>query len=131
MAKQREQYCYYQEGKHSFLSEERIDLLNSIGFVWRVKGKGVNNNNPRKIPDSKAHLKVERKVVAKMKEDEKKLVELKSAMSIITSQEGVVQPPTSTTQGLERTESSPQSKPILIRTNPLVTHAAGHGSWLC
>ena len=39
MAKQREQYRFYHSGKHSFLTEERIDLLKSLGFVWRVKGK--------------------------------------------------------------------------------------------
>ena len=40
MAKQREQYRFYHAGRHSFLTEERIDLLKSLGFVWRVKGKG-------------------------------------------------------------------------------------------
>ena len=38
--RQREQYRFYHAGKHSFLTEERIDLLKSLGFVWRVKGKG-------------------------------------------------------------------------------------------
>ncbi|KAL7476232.1 hypothetical protein ACHAW6_002111 [Cyclotella cf. meneghiniana] len=40
VAKQREQYRFYHAGRHSFLTEERIDLLKSLGFVWRVKGKG-------------------------------------------------------------------------------------------
>lgn len=36
---QREQFRFYHAGKHSFLTEERIDLLKSLGFVWRVKGR--------------------------------------------------------------------------------------------
>eukprot|EP00581_Thalassiosira_minuscula_P007000 CAMPEP_0183706548 /NCGR_PEP_ID=MMETSP0737-20130205/3328_1 /TAXON_ID=385413 /ORGANISM="Thalassiosira miniscula, Strain CCMP1093" /LENGTH=498 /DNA_ID=CAMNT_0025933963 /DNA_START=170 /DNA_END=1666 /DNA_ORIENTATION=+ len=44
VAKQREQYRFYREGKHSFLTEERIDLLKSVGFVWQIKGRGVNKN---------------------------------------------------------------------------------------
>ncbi|KAL9179467.1 hypothetical protein ACHAXT_008757 [Thalassiosira profunda] len=39
VAKQREQYRFYREGKHSFLTEERIDLLKSVGFVWKIKGR--------------------------------------------------------------------------------------------
>jgi len=41
VAKQREQYRFYREGKHSFLTEERIDLLKSVEFVWQIKGRGV------------------------------------------------------------------------------------------
>ena len=40
VAKQREQFRFHQEGKHSFLTEERIDLLKSVGFVWQIKGRG-------------------------------------------------------------------------------------------
>ena len=39
VAKQREQYRFYREGKHSFLTEERIDLLKAAGFVWSIKGR--------------------------------------------------------------------------------------------
>jgi len=42
VAKQREQYRFYREGRHSFLTDERIDLLKSIGFIWKVKGRGYN-----------------------------------------------------------------------------------------
>eukprot|EP00566_Odontella_aurita_P010121 CAMPEP_0113547012 /NCGR_PEP_ID=MMETSP0015_2-20120614/12119_1 /TAXON_ID=2838 /ORGANISM="Odontella" /LENGTH=425 /DNA_ID=CAMNT_0000447519 /DNA_START=402 /DNA_END=1679 /DNA_ORIENTATION=+ /assembly_acc=CAM_ASM_000160 len=39
VAKQREQYRFKVEGKHSFLTEERIQLLNDIGFAWSIKGR--------------------------------------------------------------------------------------------
>ena len=87
VAKQREQYCYHQEGKHSFLTDERIDLLNSIGFVWRLKGKGINKNKNAPAMMPKVQSAIQRKIAAKMKEEETKMVELKSAMSIVPSEE--------------------------------------------
>lgn len=40
MAKQREQYRLLQQGKHSFLTPDRLQSLNEIGFVWQVQGPG-------------------------------------------------------------------------------------------
>lgn len=40
MAKQREQYRLLQQGKHSFLTADRLQALNEIGFVWQVQGPG-------------------------------------------------------------------------------------------
>jgi hypothetical protein len=38
VAKQREQYKLHKKGKHSFLTPDRLEKLNSIGFVWSVRG---------------------------------------------------------------------------------------------
>ena len=43
-AKQREQYRFRVEGKHSFLTGERIEKLNDIGFVWAIKGRYKKEN---------------------------------------------------------------------------------------
>jgi len=43
-AKQREQYRFRLEGKHSFLTDERIEKLNDIGFVWAIKGRYKKEN---------------------------------------------------------------------------------------
>jgi hypothetical protein len=40
VAKQREQYRLLQQGKHSFLTADRLQALNEIGFVWQVQGPG-------------------------------------------------------------------------------------------
>lgn len=48
VAKQREQYRFYREGKHSFLTEERIDLLKAAGFVWQIKGRNTTKNKGKK-----------------------------------------------------------------------------------
>lgn len=147
VAKQREQYCYYQEGKHSFLTEERIDLLNAIGFVWRLKGKGVNkkvaNENPMLMP--KVQSAIQRKLVAKMREEEKKMVELQSAISnespeddtnnskppaLLTTRAlggiGFGQLSTGGTRGGDGKPRSNQSRFLQS-----ITDGAGHGSWLC
>jgi len=39
VAKQREQYKLHKKGKHSFLTPDRLEKLNSIGFVWSVRGE--------------------------------------------------------------------------------------------
>ncbi|KAL3801715.1 hypothetical protein ACHAW5_010055 [Stephanodiscus triporus] len=57
VAKQREQYRFYREGKHSFLTEERIDLLKASGFVWQLKGRGVKKSKSSKPRGDKAHKK--------------------------------------------------------------------------
>lgn len=45
VAKQREQYRFFREGRHSFLTEERIDLLKSINFTWQIKGRNKRDLN--------------------------------------------------------------------------------------
>lgn len=40
-AKQREQYRYFVKGTHSFMTQERIQLLNKVDFIWSAKGKRV------------------------------------------------------------------------------------------
>jgi len=45
VAKQREQYRFFREGRHSFLTEERIDLLKSINFTWIIKGRNKRELN--------------------------------------------------------------------------------------
>lgn len=37
MAKQREQYRLRSQGKHSFLTPDRLEKLNEAGFVWSVR----------------------------------------------------------------------------------------------
>jgi len=39
VAKQREQYKLHKKGKHSFLTPDRLEKLNTIGFVWSVRGE--------------------------------------------------------------------------------------------
>ena len=37
VAKQREQFKLLKHGKHSFLTEDRLEKLNTVGFVWQVR----------------------------------------------------------------------------------------------
>mmetsp|Transcript_61472 Transcript_61472/g.150445 ORF Transcript_61472/g.150445 Transcript_61472/m.150445 type:complete len:320 (+) Transcript_61472:272-1231(+) len=47
VAKQREQYKLKQKGKHSFLTADREEKLNTIGFVWSVRGEtGIEGMEP-------------------------------------------------------------------------------------
>eukprot|EP00542_Grammatophora_oceanica_P000828 CAMPEP_0194070140 /NCGR_PEP_ID=MMETSP0009_2-20130614/88023_1 /TAXON_ID=210454 /ORGANISM="Grammatophora oceanica, Strain CCMP 410" /LENGTH=354 /DNA_ID=CAMNT_0038723391 /DNA_START=218 /DNA_END=1282 /DNA_ORIENTATION=- len=39
VAKQREQYRFLKEGRHSFLTPDRLELLNTCGFIWSLKGR--------------------------------------------------------------------------------------------
>ena len=39
VAKQREQHRALKKGEHSFLTPDRLEQLNSIGFVWSMKGR--------------------------------------------------------------------------------------------
>jgi len=39
VSKQREQYRFYLQDKPSFMSAERIDALNQLGFAWSIKGR--------------------------------------------------------------------------------------------
>jgi hypothetical protein len=40
VAKQREQYKLYKRGEHSFLTADRLEKLQGIGFVWSVRTSG-------------------------------------------------------------------------------------------
>ena len=42
---QRTQYRLRSEGKHSFLTEERIKLLSEVGFVWSHQGNSWNDRH--------------------------------------------------------------------------------------
>jgi hypothetical protein len=56
VAKQREQYRFRIEGKHSFLTEERIKLLGDAGFVWSVKGKTHKKMSALEVDDPSAAM---------------------------------------------------------------------------
>ena len=43
MAKQREQFRLLQQGKHSFLTPDRLEKLNDAGFVWSVRKDGADD----------------------------------------------------------------------------------------
>mmetsp|Transcript_22364 Transcript_22364/g.25911 ORF Transcript_22364/g.25911 Transcript_22364/m.25911 type:complete len:413 (+) Transcript_22364:209-1447(+) len=47
VSKQREHYRYYLQGKYSFMTEARINLLNNLGFQWSAKGR----NKDQEIKD--------------------------------------------------------------------------------
>lgn len=114
----------------------------------------MNTNIP------KTQTAIQRKLVAKMKEEEKKLVELKSAMSIIANEEYnkntkmPALPTTTTTMGGASSEFSqsglqhggvigggdgvvgnPNPNANHQTTFPSMSHLSsaghGHGSWLC
>mmetsp|Transcript_11877 Transcript_11877/g.17873 ORF Transcript_11877/g.17873 Transcript_11877/m.17873 type:complete len:89 (-) Transcript_11877:82-348(-) len=41
---QRRQYKLLMEGRKSHITQERIDMLNSVGFVWVAKMNGTKND---------------------------------------------------------------------------------------
>lgn len=45
MAKQREQYKLGKKGQHSFLTPDRAEKLNSVGFVWQVRSQVPNEDD--------------------------------------------------------------------------------------
>jgi len=47
----RQQYRYKQLGKKSSLTDDRIDLLNSIGFVWKMQGGRRKKSDPVARPN--------------------------------------------------------------------------------
>jgi len=59
VAKQREQFKLHKKGRHSFLTPDRLEKLNSIGFVWSVRGESsstsstTEKNETNASPDSK------------------------------------------------------------------------------
>lgn len=46
VANQRQQYRYLQLGKKSALNEERINQLDTIGFVWKMQGGRRKKSDP-------------------------------------------------------------------------------------
>ena len=56
VANQRAQYRLRREGKHSFLTEERIKLLGDAGFVWSVKGKTHKKMSALEVDDPSAAM---------------------------------------------------------------------------
>ena len=47
----RQQYRYKQLGKKSSLTDERIALLNTIGFVWKMQGGRRRKSDPVARPN--------------------------------------------------------------------------------
>eukprot|EP00535_Pseudo-nitzschia_heimii_P009626 CAMPEP_0197192634 /NCGR_PEP_ID=MMETSP1423-20130617/25375_1 /TAXON_ID=476441 /ORGANISM="Pseudo-nitzschia heimii, Strain UNC1101" /LENGTH=273 /DNA_ID=CAMNT_0042645557 /DNA_START=1 /DNA_END=819 /DNA_ORIENTATION=+ len=52
VAKQREQYKLHKKGKHSFLTPDRLEKLNVIGFVWSIRGESSTMLTPEKITNN-------------------------------------------------------------------------------
>eukprot|EP00539_Tryblionella_compressa_P005631 CAMPEP_0178762858 /NCGR_PEP_ID=MMETSP0744-20121128/16788_1 /TAXON_ID=913974 /ORGANISM="Nitzschia punctata, Strain CCMP561" /LENGTH=408 /DNA_ID=CAMNT_0020417607 /DNA_START=142 /DNA_END=1368 /DNA_ORIENTATION=- len=77
VAKQREQYKLLKKGKHSFLTPDRLEKLNSIGFVWSVRGETVDDDPTSSRP-------------AAVKEEEKKTPETEKTTTAeaATAEEG-------------------------------------------
>ncbi|CAB9527842.1 helicase [Seminavis robusta] len=50
-ANMRQQYRYKQLGKKSSLTDDRIELLNSIGFVWKMQGGRRKKSDPVARPN--------------------------------------------------------------------------------
>lgn len=53
-ANMRQQYRYKQLGKKSSLTDGRIELLNSIGFVWKMQGGRRKKSDPVARPNQNA-----------------------------------------------------------------------------
>jgi hypothetical protein len=51
VANQRQQYRYLQLGKKSSLTEDRIKMLNDIGFVWKMQGGRRKKSDPVARPN--------------------------------------------------------------------------------
>jgi Helicase associated domain len=52
VAKQREQYRAHKKGDHSFLTPDRLEQLNSVGFVWSMKGRTPKEEEASAIDDA-------------------------------------------------------------------------------
>lgn len=53
VAKQREQFKLLKHGKHSFLTEDRLEKLNAVGFVWQVRS-GIDSDILADVAESAA-----------------------------------------------------------------------------
>ena len=47
---QRRQYRLYLRGERSFMTEERIQKLNNIGFVWKPRGSSTPSSSTQSLP---------------------------------------------------------------------------------
>lgn len=45
---QREKYALYEKGKNSYFTQEKVEALNKLGFVWRVRRKRKSNSSKNK-----------------------------------------------------------------------------------
>jgi hypothetical protein len=54
VAKQREQYKLLMRGEHSFLTADRLERLEQIGFVWQVKGGFVEEDEEEEEGDAES-----------------------------------------------------------------------------
>ena len=52
VAKQREQHRALKKGEHSFLTPDRLEQLNSVGFVWSMKGRTPKEEEASAIEDA-------------------------------------------------------------------------------
>lgn len=59
VAKQREQYRFYKQGKHSFLTPDRRESLEGIGFVWSVRESKLAKEQQASVKDETAGLSAE------------------------------------------------------------------------
>jgi hypothetical protein len=60
-----------QKGKHSFLTADRLEKLDSIGFVWSVRGD-VGDDPAPKAAEIVAAVKEKESVKEEAKDDDKK-----------------------------------------------------------
>ena len=60
-----------QKGKHSFLTADRLEKLNAIGFVWSVRGDVSDDPGP-KAAEIVADLKEKESVKEEAKDDDDK-----------------------------------------------------------
>ena len=52
VAKQREQHRALKRGEHSFLTPDRLEQLNSVGFVWPMKGRTPKEDEAAAMEDA-------------------------------------------------------------------------------
>lgn len=72
VAKQREQFKLLKQGKHSFLTEDRLEKLNTVGFVWQVRS-GIDSDILADVAESAAAA-----ATTEVKEEEEKSDENKA-----------------------------------------------------
>lgn len=83
VAKQREQYKIHKKGKHSFLTPDRLEKLDRIGFVWSVRGESstsqTDKNTTIPLADDKNEsttISVVDAVMPKAEEEEEKSIKV-------------------------------------------------------
>mmetsp|Transcript_4720 Transcript_4720/g.6970 ORF Transcript_4720/g.6970 Transcript_4720/m.6970 type:complete len:479 (+) Transcript_4720:24-1460(+) len=91
VAKQREQFRFQKEGKHSFLTTERIKMLDSIGFTWSIKGRAhkefsghLDTGEDDLDEEDETSLETENNTTSvKIKSDSNNLLELQQAIGTV------------------------------------------------